>query len=64
MYKKENKIICGSVRKNLPKYGWIQSCYYCDTPTSRVRIRIFKERKYKVFVCYLCYQPRRYKFLY
>lgn len=48
------KILIGGKKKSLPKYGWIHTCYFCSTPTSRVKILNYKEKFYYVFQCEYC----------
>ena len=44
---------------DLPKKGWIQGCYTCDTPTSRTNIfdnNLIENKffKFKVYICKDC----------
>ena len=40
---------------NLPAFGWIQSCYFCSSPTSRVKLFIYKKtKKLYFFQCSDC----------
>lgn len=47
-------VLVGSRNKSLPKHGWIQSCYFCSTPSSRVDILHYKRTSYHVFRCKDC----------
>lgn len=47
-------VIVGLRNKSLPKHGWIQSCYFCSTPTSRIEILQYKSISYHVFRCKEC----------
>lgn len=48
------KILIGKKRKNLPDHGWIHPCYFCSSPTARVKILKYKEELYYVFQCDVC----------
>ncbi len=43
-------------KTKLPKNGWIQGCFYCKTPTSRLKhITSISNKKKKIqFVCFIC----------
>ena len=43
-------------KSRLPKKGWIQACFYCDSPTSLLThiTTISKNNKTVKFDCYIC----------
>jgi hypothetical protein len=47
-------VLSGTKHKSLPINGWIQTCYFCSTPTSKIKILSYDNKFYYVFRCKEC----------
>lgn len=53
---KDVHVMTGPDNPKLPSFGWIHACYFCYSPTSRVKIlyRAKSTKEYYVFQCVHC----------
>lgn len=51
---KNINILSGKKHKSLPEDGWIRSCYFCQTCTSRVKLFFYRGIEYYTFRCKNC----------
>lgn len=47
-------ILAGQKNKTIPKNGWLDTCYFCSTVTSKIKILWYKNKQHYVFRCKEC----------
>lgn len=48
------RVLVGAKNDSLPSNGWMHSCYFCNSATSRVKKLFYNEKEYYTFQCKDC----------